>query len=941
MQSSKRRPLKFTVPALMLSLGLAAVLLWRAVPLLHAQTATNAAPAATGTNSTAATNTAAATPSTNAPDGSTNVPPETPKLPTDMIQLSFQNMQIDQVLQWLSENTGKSVVKHPQVHCQITIVGSKKVTRQEAITMVYRALGLEGFTAIETGPSILIVPSDQELKMNLSPELMSTNAAIPGGRQRLIKVFTLKHLPASEVTEKVRSVLSTNAMVVTDERANLMIVTDFNDNLAAADGLIKALDVEKNDDVIVRAINLRNVDAQELSKQLAPLYQKLTGKQSKELIEVSASQTGNTLMVLSSAANFKEIEKFASSLDTSDAQEKVMKTFELKNADAQDVAKQLQDLGKDQSNSGGPYRYFYFGGGDQGGKDTKKASIVADRRRNAIVVQAPPGAMEGIAKTIAELDEPIKDNSLAPKIVSLENVPADDVKDILDDLFLKKTTQRSYFSFFDDDQPQVPDRDVGRLYGKVRVSTEPSANALIITANSQENLDAVIAVVKELDRPSSAGDTTFHVRLNFGNAQKIANRINILFAKSGSQALRPVNQQNPNGPNQQPQQQQPTPQGTPTADDFSLEQVVKEDPYYSWLGGTPDVTGRNGSSDKSTERPVSELVGRVRVVPDEAGSSLLVTANIHLFTQVSKMIEAMDVPPAQVLIDVRLVQVSANYIDQIGVRYSPNGSQVFSGADYQNSLMPSLSGNYQKGFGGNTSVNNPANAGGSSTAASVAQALTSLRSGTLSSSLSMDFLIQFLQQKADATVIAEPQLDISDNDLGKLFVGQSIPIPTGNVIQALGGSSSTINYRNVGVIVEVEPHINDSGDVQLRVRAESSTVDPTQINAEPVIDAAQFRTELTAKAGETLVLGGIIQKQISDTIYKTPLLGSIPGLKYIFSKRDKSVKRTELLVFLRPRVVRTPEQARLLLEESRKSMSLIREWEKKEEPAPPKGGKTP
>jgi general secretion pathway protein D len=522
----------------------------------------------------------------------------------------------------------------------------------------------------------------------------------------------------------------------------------------------------------------------------------------------------------------------------------------------------------------------------------------------------------------------------------LENVNAGDLEDVLNDLFLKKTTQRSYFDYFDESPPQVADRDVGRLYGKVRITSEASANALIITANSQENLDAVIAVIKELDKPSSAGDTTYHIRLNFGNALKIANRINILFAKNGSQALRPVNQPNPNNPNPQPQQQQPTPQGTPTADDFSLEQVVKEDPYYSWLGGSPDVTGRNGASDKN-ERPPSDLVGKVRVVPDEASSSVLVTANVHLFAQVSKMVEEMDVPPAQVLIEARLVQISANYIDQIGVRYSPNGSQVFSGNDYQNSLMPSLAGTYQKGFGGTTAVNNPANAGGSSTTASIAQALTSLRSGTLSSSLNMDFLIQFLHEKADATVISEPQLTISDNDMGKLFVGQAIPIETGTVSPALGGSSSTINYRNVGVIVEVEPHINDSGDVQLRVRAESSTVDATQINSEPVIDSAQFRTELTAKAGETLVLGGIIQKQLSDTIYKTPLLGSIPGFKYLFSKRDKSVKRTELLVFLRPKVVRTPEQARQLLEDARKSMSLIRDYEKSEEPAPPKGSKNP
>ncbi len=403
-------------------------------------------------------------------------------------------MPIDQVVQWLCENTGKTVVKHPNARCQVTIVGVKKITRQEAVTMVYRAMNMEGVAAIETRDSILIVPADQESKMSLTPDLLgSADTAIPGGHERLVKVFPLHHVPSADLTEKVKGVF-TNAVVVTDDRANVMIVTDYNDNLAAAARLISALDVEKTDDVVVRAINLKNVNAQELSKQIQPLFQKLTAKQSKELIEVSASDSANALMVLSSAANFKEIEQFATSLDTADAQEKVMRTVELTNADAQDVAKQLQDLGKDQENESNP---FYYYRGNSNAKDTKKATIVADRRRNAILVQAPPAAMEGIAAIVAALDKPIQDNSLEPKIVHLENVSAGDIEDVLNELFLKKTTQRSYFDYFEPQAPQA-DRDVGRLYGKVRITSEASANALIITANSQENLEAVIAVVKEL-----------------------------------------------------------------------------------------------------------------------------------------------------------------------------------------------------------------------------------------------------------------------------------------------------------------------------------------------------------------------------------------------------------------------------------------------------------
>jgi type II secretion system protein D len=923
---------KKSLTAALLLLALAAAVLY-SLPFVRGQNATNggatnAATPATGTNSTASAGTNAANTngvavagsSTNAADAGTNAPAEEPKkLPTDLISLSFQNMQIDQVVQWLSDNTGKSVVKHPTAHCQMTIVGTKKVTRQEAVTMVYRALGMEGFTAIESSDSILIVPEDKEPK--LSPELLgATNSAAPGGRQRMIKVFPLQHVQAADLSEKVKTVLSKDAVVVTDDRANLMIITDYNDNLAAANGLIAALDVAKNDDVLVRVIKLQTVNAQDLAKQIQPLYQKLTAKQAKEIIEVSASSTANSLMVLSSQANFNEIEQFARALDTTNAQERIMKTFELKNADAQDVAKQLQDLGKDQDNSDSPFRIFYFGG-NPNSSDKAKISIVADRRRNAILVQAPPNAMDEIAKTVAALDAPVNDNSLAPRIVPLENVNAGDIEDVLNELFLKKTTQRSYYDDYFDPQPQV-DRDVGRLYGKVRITSEAASNALIITANSQENLDAVIAVIKDLDKPSSAGDTTFHIRLNFGNAQKIANRINILFAKNGSQPLRPVNPQNQNNPlPQQPQQQNQ--QNAPAGDDFSLEQVVKEDPYYSWLGGSPDASGRTGgSSDRTTERPISDLVGRVRVVPDEATSSLLVTANVHLFTQVSKMIEDMDVPPPQVLIDAKLVQVSANYLDNLGVRFSPDGSQTFSGSDYQNSFLPHAGGTYVKGLGGNTSVNNPVGGSGS-----VVQAISSLRSGVLDSTMSMDFLIQFLEQKVDATVISEPQLTIADNDMGKLFVGKAVPIETGNVNPSVGGSSQSFTYRNVGVIVEVEPHINDNGDVALRIRAESSTIDAQQILSQPVFDSAQYRTELTAKEGQTLVMGGIIQKTFNDTSYKTPILGSIPGLNYIFGKRDKNGNRTELLVFLRPKVVRTPQQAKEMYDEVTKKLPLVEKTE--------------
>jgi general secretion pathway protein D len=891
------QPIQFK-PGL-LAVALAALIYCFSIPLVWSQDAVPApatpAPAPPVTNSA----------TTNSPDA---------KSTNDLIQLSFQGANIDMVAQWLAETTGKNVIKHPQAQCQVTIFGSKKITRQEAVTTIYHALEAEGFTAIESAQSILIVPADKEPKM--SPQMLITGqAAAPGGHEREVRVFTLQFAQANELRDKVKSVLTEKATVDMDEHANALIVTDFHDNVAVAAELIRALDIDRTQDIALRIIPLKNANAADLAKELQPLY---GNRDNKDPIQISANDRSNSLMVRSSVANFRVIERVIAGLDTEEAADKVMRSFTLKNADAEDVAKQLQQLDSDQDNSGnGNYRYFYYGGGGNN-NNTKKMSVVADRRRNAVVVQAEPARLERVAKMIESLDQPVNDNSLAPKIFVLKYVSAADIEDVLNELFLRKTQTRNYY-FFDEDQPDQPDRDVGRLYGKVRITSEPYSNALIVTANSMENLEAVEDVLKQLDVPSEAGDSTFRLGLRFADAQTMANSINILFAKGGSPALRPNGQQNQNNNNnnQQNQQQNQT-QQSDSQNNFEITEQTKEEGYYPWIGGQPDVTRPN---DTRAQRPVSDLIGRVRIVPDQRSNSLLISANVHFFPQLMKLIAEMDVPTAAVMIEARIVEVSSGVIDQLGVRWSPNTS-TFTANDYDNSIIGSTQGSYQKAFGG-TQYSGSSNFLGS--------ALSGIRSGMIANNINADVLIQFLKENTGATVLGEPQLEINDNELGKLFVGQQVPTLTGSLTTDVGAQNQSFQYKDVGVILEVQPHINESGDVQLRIRAESSTLVVGQtILGGAVINTRNFRTELTAKTGETLVLGGIIQNQTSDAYRKTPLLGDIPGLKWLFNKKDKSNQRVELLVFLRPRVTRTPEEARILLEDANKRMPLIRDWEKTE-----------
>jgi len=833
---------------------------------------------------------------------------------TNEIQISFQGANVDMIAQWLAQTTGKAVVKHPRVQCQLTIISSKKVSPREAVNMVYRALALEGYSVIESGKSILIVPEGSEPKM--SPELVEGALEnIPEGRQRLVKVFSLTHIQAVDVKERVRTALSEKATLDVDERANRIVITDYNDNVRVAGELIAALDTDRPEDVSVRIIPLKHIAADQLAKEMSPLYQKMTGKPGNQgSIDVAADDRSNSLIVLSSQAAFSAIQKLVAMLDTEDAQEKATQTFILKNADAQDVAKQLQDLSQTQGQTSARYAYYFNSPSES---NTKKTSVVADRRRNAVIVQAPPAQMDSIAKMIAELDEPIADDSLAPKIYPLKYVSASDMEDVLNELFLKKQQQRSYWDYYYDDSSSSSSsgQDAGRLYGKVRITSEPYANAIIVTSNSKENLGVVEDVLKQLDRPSEAGESTLRIGLKFAKAETVAKSLNILFAKNGSPALRASNQQQPNAnANQQPQ----TP-GTASQTGFDLTQASSEEGYFPWLGGQPD-SSRNSDS-RTSARSVSDLVGRVRTVADDRGNALLISANVHFFPQILKLIEDLDAPADQVSIEARIVEVSSDFLDKLGVRWSPDGTKVFTADDYDNSLLASSSGTYRQGIGPNTSVNTPSSA-------SAIQTLASLRSGVVGSTINIDYLVQFMRKTTDATVLGEPSITIDNNETGKLFVGQQVPTPDNNQTSSVGTQSYNIKYKDIGVVLEVSPHINSTGDVQLKIHVESSSVVPGEkVLQGDVFDTRNFRTEVTAKDGQTLILGGIIQKQVSDTLRKTPLLGSIPGLGWAFKKKDKDTREVELMVFLCPKIIHSAADAQKMLDDVSQKAPLLKKWE--------------
>lgn len=900
----------------------------------------------------------------------------------ELVQVSLSGASIDAVTEWLAEMTRKSIIKHKDVDCSLNVLSSRKIPKANAVSLVYGALALEGYIAIERRDVIIIVP--EKLESKVGTELFTGDDELAEGRQVVLRLFTLKFAKPSKLKDTFKPVLSEKAKIEVDDRASKIIITDYADNVrlvekmideldvetatdrvtevfilrhmkaedlarilgsifdeasptpaakprrpnqknakattASGDNLIvlpdaasnrivvtapaermgdvrsliRTLDTEKPADVAVRVIPLVHVDAEELTRELGAMYRKIRGSSLKDTIEISANDRSNSLIVLSSETNYESIKELVRTLDTKDAQKRVTRTFSLEYADADEIATQLEELFQvDRWN----WR--------RGGNDDTETRFVSNRRANEVIAIGNPNSLEQVDEMIRILDQPVSEEYLAPKIYPLKYVAAEDIKAVLDELFTKQESTRDYWSW----EPSEDTNDIGRLYGKVRFATEPYSNSIIVTTNSQENFDVVKGILDQLDTRSPDREATLSIQLKYAKAVHVSNYINILFARTGAPPFNPNRNRAPNrNPNNNRNNNNDS---TSSSEGFEIDEDDDTIAFYPWLGGAGGNSGGNNRrrGDQGATRDVSDLVGKVRIVPDPRTNALLVTTAPHFFPEVRRVVSSMDIPTPQVLIEAKILEVARDDRDRLGVRWSPQGDQVFDSDDFDDSLLASGNAMNRETYVGSLLD-------------------TALRTGSVSANIDLDVLVQFLRRNTESRVRAEPRLNVADNERGKLFVGSRIPFISNTLNTSEGGQNSTFEYQDVGITLEVTPNINANGEVALKIRVEASQIRPGEtLFGGAIVDTRNYKTELTVQDGESLILGGIIQQEESEVVRKVPILGDIPILGFLFKKRDTVRRDVELMVFLRPTVTRSPEEVSDMMRRERAKTPHIQMWE--------------
>ncbi|MBI5388154.1 MAG: hypothetical protein HZA90_26105 [Verrucomicrobia bacterium] len=313
-------------------------------------------------------------------------------------------------------------------------------------------------------------------------------------------------------------------------------------------------------------------------------------------------------------------------------------------------------------------------------------------------------------------------------------------------------------------------------------------------------------------------------------------------------------------------------------------------------------TGRSSSSSGSRQYLNNSMVGDATVSSDPETRRIIVITDDETSEFVSQVITNLDRPKPQVLIKVVFLEVTHNDGTDIGFE-----GGVKKGLD---STTSGTAGNLF-GLGGLTN---------SVPLADFAKlgAIASPAAGGLYQILGKDYQVTLkaIASAGKAKVLSRPSVLARNNQPATIVVGQTVPLVTSVRYDQYGNAINGITYTDVGIILRVTPFITSDGMVEMIVSPEISSVSPTDKTPidivhgayAPFIDKRSADTVVVTPDGQTVIIGGLIQNQKSQTESKIPLLGDIPGLGALFKRKTTTDAKTELLIFLTPQIVQAPTQ---------------------------------
>jgi general secretion pathway protein D len=500
-------------------------------------------------------------------------------------------------------------------------------------------------------------------------------------------------------------------------------------------------------------------------------------------------------------------------------------------------------------------------------------------------------------------------------------------------------------------QPETMIRELERIFesteggqgqGVIRFEPISRMNAVMVVAKSPKLLGRATQWVQRLDRTDTSGNALRTYRLRYGDAKQVAKVLNDIFVGRGGTPDTPANQIAPGTTTAQSRLDSlssNSSSGTTGVSATSSSGTGSSGTGASSRSGNPiaaafeNFSGRS-AADREKADDTSALTGgsigrgmfqNVRITADMANNSIVIYSNQEDFRIIERAVHDIDTPQLQVAIEATVAEVTLTDALQFGIQNFLKSSDLHLGNDKGSVGMistPASSG-----------TSTTTDTSGVSTAAQIAQAafLQRVLPGfnlLLGPEAQPRMILSALSTITDVKVLSSPSLVALDNQPALLEVGDEIPVTTSSATLLTNSSTpvvNTIDMRSTGVILKVLPRIHANGTVQLEIEQEiSNVVNPDVQTLTPTISQRRIHSTVSVTSGQTVLLGGLISEQSNQTKAGIPGLNQIKYLGDILGSTTKSRTRSEIIVFIRPQVIRNGVDAQSVAEEFRQRLGLIR-----------------
>ncbi len=295
-----------------------------------------------------------------------------------------------------------------------------------------------------------------------------------------------------------------------------------------------------------------------------------------------------------------------------------------------------------------------------------------------------------------------------------------------------------------------------------------------------------------------------------------------------------------------------------------------------------------------------ELAGEIRIIPDKTNNLLVIKATRQDYLTIKRLLEKIDVLPRQVVIEMLIMEITLNRALEHGVEWFLKNRTTYKGDTYE------LGSKFSK----------------STTPSNVFEDINQITLSGLTLSIykaaDLGALFNILQSVSQINILSNPVILATDNKEARIQIGQEVPIITQQITNTSATEpniTSTVQYRDTGIILSVKPHINSSGLVKLDIVQEISSAQKNYLGLEntPLISKRKIETSLVVKNNQTVILGGLIDNRQELAETGIPILKDLPFLGHLFKWQKKTRDRTELLIAITPRVVRNYQEAETVM----------------------------